>query len=34
MFTAWQAPVTRPTMDIDMLGITDHSVDAIFAIAR
>ena len=34
MFTAWQAPVTRPTMDIDLLGITDNSVDAIVAIAR
>ena len=34
MFTAWQAPVTRPTMDIDLLGITDNSVDKIAAIAR
>ncbi|MEA2079138.1 MAG: nucleotidyl transferase AbiEii/AbiGii toxin family protein, partial [Pseudomonadota bacterium] len=34
MFTAWQAPVTRPTMDIDLLGITDNSVDAIIDIAR
>ncbi|MEN8133802.1 MAG: nucleotidyl transferase AbiEii/AbiGii toxin family protein [Pseudomonadota bacterium] len=34
MFTVWQAPVTRPTMDIDLLGITDNSVDAIVAIAR
>jgi hypothetical protein len=34
MFTAWQAPVTRPTKDIDLLGITDNSVDAIVAIAR
>ena len=34
MLVAWQAPVTRPTMDIDLLGITDNSVDAIVAIAR
>lgn len=34
MFVAWQAPVTRPTMDIDLLGITENSVDAIVAIAR
>ncbi len=34
MFTAWQAPVTRPTMDIDLLGITDNSVDAIIAIVK
>jgi hypothetical protein len=34
MFTAWQAPLMRPTMDIDLLGITDNSVDAIVAIAR
>ncbi|MDN5848920.1 MAG: nucleotidyl transferase AbiEii/AbiGii toxin family protein [Nitrococcus sp.] len=34
MFTAWQAPVTRPTMDIDLLGITDNSVDAIIAVVR
>ncbi len=34
MFTVWQAPVTRPTMDIDLLGITDNSVDAIVAVAR
>ena len=34
MFTAWQAPVTRPTMDIDLLGITDNSIDAIVAMAK
>ena len=34
MFAAWQAPVTRPTMDIDLLGIMDNSVDAIVAIAK
>lgn len=34
MFTAWQAPVTRPTMDIDLLGITDNRVDAIVALVR
>lgn len=34
MFTAWQAPVTRPTMDIDLLGITDNGVEAIVAVVR
>lgn len=34
VFTVWQAPVTRPTMDIDLLGITGNSVDAIAAIAK
>lgn len=34
MFTAWQAPVTRPTMDIDLLGITDNDVEAIVAVVR
>ena len=24
MFTAWQAPVSRPTMDIDLLGLTNN----------
>ncbi len=34
MLTAWQAPVTRPTMDIDLLGITDNSIDAIVAVVK
>lgn len=34
MFAAWQAPVTRPTMDIDLLGITDNRVEAISAVVR
>lgn len=34
MFTVWQAPETRPTMDIDLLGITDNSMDAIAVIAQ
>jgi len=34
MFAAWQAPFARPTMDIDLLGITDNDVDAIVAVAR
>jgi hypothetical protein len=25
----WQAPVSRPTMDIDLLGRTDNAMDAI-----
>jgi len=34
MLSAWQAPVTRPTMDIDLLGITDNSIDAIVAFVK
>lgn len=34
MFTAWRGPTTRPTMDIDLLGITDNDVDALVSIAR
>ena len=34
MLTVWQAPETRPTMDIDLLGMTDNSIDAIAAIAQ
>ncbi|GMQ84281.1 MAG: nucleotidyl transferase AbiEii/AbiGii toxin family protein [Gammaproteobacteria bacterium] len=34
MFSAWQAPFARPTMDIDLLGITDNSVDAIVAVTK
>ena len=34
MFTVWQAPETRPTMDIDLLGITGNSIDAIAVIAQ
>lgn len=29
MLTAWRAPVTRPTMDIDLLGRTSNDVDAV-----
>ncbi|WMP16247.1 nucleotidyl transferase AbiEii/AbiGii toxin family protein [Thiothrix lacustris] len=31
MLRVWQAPETRPTMDIDMLGITDNDSTAILA---
>lgn len=34
MLAAWQAPVTRPTMDIDLLGITDNGVDAIVTVVE
>jgi len=33
MFNVWRAPETRPTMDIDLLGITGNSIDSIAAIA-
>ena len=29
LLTAWQAPVSRPTMDIDLLGRTDNDVDTV-----
>jgi hypothetical protein len=29
LLTAWRSPISRPTMDIDLLGRTDNAVDAI-----
>src|ERR1700722_16263400 len=29
LLTAWQAPISRPTMDIDLLGRTDNAIDSI-----
>jgi hypothetical protein len=34
MFTAWQVPISRPTMDIDLLGFTNNSIDAIVAMTQ
>ena len=34
MFTAWQAPISRPTMDIDLLGFTNNSIDAAVAVTQ
>ena len=34
LLTAWQAPLSRPTMDIDLLGRTDNAVDAILDLMR
>ena len=34
LLTAWQAPLSRPTMDIDLLGRTDNAVDAILGLMR
>jgi hypothetical protein len=34
LLTAWQAPLSRPTMDIDLLGRTDNEVEAIIALMR
>ena len=34
MFKAWEAPLSRPTMDIDLLGQTDNSVEAILAVTK
>ena len=32
LLTAWQAPISRPTMDTDLLGRTDNAVDALVAL--
>lgn len=34
MLTVWEAPISRPTMDIDLLGRTDNSIDAMIAVAK
>ncbi len=34
MLTAWNAPISRPTMDIDLLGRTANDVDALVKIMR
>ena len=34
MLAAWQAPISRPTMDIDLLGVTNNSIDAMVAVTQ
>jgi predicted nucleotidyltransferase component of viral defense system len=34
MLIVWEAPFSRPTMDIDLLGQTDNSIDAIVTVTR
>jgi len=34
MFTAWQALVSRPTMDIDLLGVMNNSIEAVVAVTK
>jgi hypothetical protein len=34
LLTAWHAPISRPTMDIDLLGRTDNGIDFIVALMR
>jgi Nucleotidyl transferase AbiEii toxin, Type IV TA system len=34
MFSAWQATVSRPTMDIDLLDLMNNSIDAIVAVTK
>jgi predicted nucleotidyltransferase component of viral defense system len=34
MLTVWKAPLSRPTMDIDLLGKIDNNIDAIIAITK
>ena len=29
MLTVWEAPLTRPTMDIDLLGRIENSIETI-----
>ena len=32
LFTVWQTPATRPTMDIDLLGRTSSSIDNVIGV--
>ena len=34
MLTVWEAPLTRPTMDIDLLGRIDNSIETIVEVTR
>ena len=34
LLTAWKCPISRPTMNIDLLGRTDNAVEAIVALMR
>jgi hypothetical protein len=34
MFTAWGAPASRPTKDVDLLGRTDNDVEAVASLMR
>lgn len=34
LLTAWRAPTSRPTMDIDLLGRTSNEIDAILQIMK
>ena len=34
MLTVWEAPISRPTMDIDLLGRIDNSIEAIVAATK
>jgi len=34
MFTAWQAPISRPTKDIDLLGKISNSIDVIISVMK
>lgn len=34
MFTVWEAPLSRPTMDIDLLGKTRNSMDNLVAVIQ
>mgnify|MGYP001164583503 FL=1 len=34
MLTVWEAPLTRPTMDIDFLGRIENSVETLVKVTR
>ena len=34
LLTAWQAPLSRPTMDIDLAGMTSNELDHISEVVR
>ncbi len=34
MLTVWEAPLTRPTLDIDLLGRIDNRIETIVRVTR
>jgi hypothetical protein len=34
MLTVWEAPLSRPTIDIDLLGRIDNSIETIVAVTK
>ena len=34
MLTVWEAPLSRPTMDIDLLGKIDNNIKAVISVTK